>query len=162
MSSPIHHAKDELDAALIYAPPWAREQALKSGGSRALPSPHVADNHAYNAAIECAALCLFALESPTREPFRQHMREMLRQALYLRGAFPDGEPFVDGLAAREVLNDVVACASGLLSGDLLSPANVLGRDADVAWRASSAERGGESAFSSGTSQPKAFSAHMRG
>jgi hypothetical protein len=26
MSSPIHHAKD-LDAALMYAPPWAREQA---------------------------------------------------------------------------------------------------------------------------------------
>src|ERR1700732_1770250 len=26
MSSPIHHAED-LDAALIYAPPWAREQA---------------------------------------------------------------------------------------------------------------------------------------
>ena len=28
MSSPIHHAKD-LDAALMYAPPWAREQGAR-------------------------------------------------------------------------------------------------------------------------------------
>ena len=28
MSSPIHHAKD-LDAALMYAPPWAREQGTR-------------------------------------------------------------------------------------------------------------------------------------
>ena len=28
MSSPIHHAED-LDEALHYAPPWAREQGLR-------------------------------------------------------------------------------------------------------------------------------------
>jgi hypothetical protein len=36
MSSPIHHAED-LDAALIYAPPWAREQATPSARMRSAP-----------------------------------------------------------------------------------------------------------------------------
>jgi hypothetical protein len=42
MSSPIHHAKD-LDAALIYAPPWAREQRqpepLRPAAALAVGSP---------------------------------------------------------------------------------------------------------------------------
>jgi hypothetical protein len=36
MSSPIHHAED-LDAALTYAPPWARQQATPSARMRAAP-----------------------------------------------------------------------------------------------------------------------------
>jgi hypothetical protein len=36
MSSPIHHAED-LDAALTYAPPWAREQATPSARMRSAP-----------------------------------------------------------------------------------------------------------------------------
>jgi TPR repeat protein len=37
MSSPIHHAED-LDAALAYAPPWAREQATPLARMRAAPT----------------------------------------------------------------------------------------------------------------------------
>lgn len=38
MSSQIHHAED-LEAALVYAPPWAREQAsLLDGGPRVVPA----------------------------------------------------------------------------------------------------------------------------
>jgi len=36
MSSPIHHAED-LDAALVYAPPWARKQASLLRQTRAAP-----------------------------------------------------------------------------------------------------------------------------
>jgi TPR repeat protein len=36
MSSPIHHAED-LDAALTYAPPWAREQATPLARMRSTP-----------------------------------------------------------------------------------------------------------------------------
>jgi hypothetical protein len=38
MSSPIHHAED-LDAALMYAPPWAREKARDSAHEQAQPEP---------------------------------------------------------------------------------------------------------------------------
>jgi hypothetical protein len=36
MSSPIHHAED-LDAALVYAPPWAREQSPPLAGAPPAP-----------------------------------------------------------------------------------------------------------------------------
>jgi hypothetical protein len=36
MSSPIHHAED-LDAALVYAPPWAREQGTQLNGEPPAP-----------------------------------------------------------------------------------------------------------------------------
>ncbi|HUD88032.1 MAG TPA: hypothetical protein VMR17_16430, partial [Xanthobacteraceae bacterium] len=38
MSSPIHHAED-LDAALMYAPPWARERARDGAHEQAGPEP---------------------------------------------------------------------------------------------------------------------------
>ena len=38
MSSPIHHAED-LDAALMYAPPWARERARDGAHEQARPEP---------------------------------------------------------------------------------------------------------------------------
>jgi hypothetical protein len=40
MSSPIHHAKD-LDAALMYAPPWARDQGVAPPPERSPPLPAV-------------------------------------------------------------------------------------------------------------------------
>jgi len=40
MSSPIHHAKGDLDAALMYAPPWVRDQAAPvQRPSPTLPAP---------------------------------------------------------------------------------------------------------------------------
>jgi hypothetical protein len=62
---------------------------------------------AYDAAIDCAALCMIALGSPDRDEFRYHMREALREALQLRGGFHDNEQSIDEFEARNVLNDVV-------------------------------------------------------
>ena len=119
MSSPVHHAKD-LDPALIYAPPWAREQALSARspvpsrfrtyeiGQRDSDVPYIADSRAYNAAIECAALCMMAINSGGNDPFRQNLREALREALFLRCGFHESKPFVDNSEVRNVLSDVVA------------------------------------------------------
>ncbi|MGC1444409.1 MAG: hypothetical protein WA837_03000 [Xanthobacteraceae bacterium] len=119
MSSPVHHAKD-IDPALIYAPPWAREQALSARSpvsprfrtyevrQRDFEAPHIADSRAYNAAIECAALCMMAINSGGNDPFRQNLREALREALFLRCGFHESNPFVDNSEVRNVLSDVVA------------------------------------------------------
>ena len=124
MSSPVHHAKD-LDPALIYAPPWAREQALSARspvpprlrtyeiGQRDFEVPHIADSRAYNAAIECAALCMMAINSGGNDPFRQNLREALREALFLRCGFHESKPFVDNSEVRNVLSDVVARTTSL-------------------------------------------------
>jgi hypothetical protein len=85
-----------------------------------------ADSHAYDAAVECAALCMIALGSPAGDVFRQHMREALREALYLRGALYENERLVDGFAARNVLNEVVARVMSIFSHEL---APILGADA---------------------------------
>lgn len=110
MSSPNTHAND-LNPVLIYAPPWVREPALPT--PPAVITQHTVDSSAYNVAIECAALCLIALELPKAGQFRQHLREVLREALYLRGALNDNEPFVDKSAARKVVEDVAARATAI-------------------------------------------------
>jgi hypothetical protein len=122
MSSPVHHTKN-LDPALIYAPPWARERALsarspvpfvgepprfRSYEIRQLEFdlPRIADSRAYHAAIECAALCTIAINSGGGGSFRQNLREALREALYLRGGFHGSKAFVDDGEVRNVLSDV--------------------------------------------------------
>jgi hypothetical protein len=140
MSSPVHQAKD-IDPALIYAPPWAREQALAarypvpnySGPNYSVPSypvsrigepprlrsceigqrdfgvQPVGDSRAYTAAIECAALCVIAINSVGSGSFRQNLREALREALHLRCGFHEKNmPAVDDSEVRNVLSDVVA------------------------------------------------------
>jgi hypothetical protein len=106
-----NHDANDLDADLTYAPPWARELALST--PPAVITQHAVDSTAYNVAIECAALCLIALEYPRGDQFRQHLREVLREALYLRGALNDNEAFVDRLVARKVVEDVAARASAV-------------------------------------------------
>jgi hypothetical protein len=128
MSSPVHHAKD-LDPALTYAPPWARERALSTRSSVPyvgrpprfptyeisqfdFAASHIADNPAadnpaYDAAIECAALCMIAIKSAGNDSFRRHLREALREALYLRGGFHESKPLVHDNEVRNVLSDVV-------------------------------------------------------
>jgi hypothetical protein len=128
MGSSNHHSSD-LQAALICVPPRARE--LTPSTPPAAPTPPALDSTGYDVAIECAALCLIALESPKGEQFRQHMREVLREALHLRGALNDNEPFIDGFEARKVVKDVAARASAI-SSDPVPPLAVLGRVADGA------------------------------
>lgn len=77
------------------------------------------DRRAYGAAIECAALCMIALGSPDSDEFRQHMREALREALYIRGACDESERLVDTFEARNVLNDVVARVMTIFSCELV-------------------------------------------
>jgi hypothetical protein len=79
---------------------------------------HPFDRPAYDAAVECAALCMIALGSPAGDVFRQHMREALREALYLRGALHESEQLVDTFAARNVLNDVVTRVMSIFSREL--------------------------------------------
>jgi hypothetical protein len=75
MSSPIHHAKD-LDAALMYAPPWAREQgtpepfrpsAALSGGRQRL-KPAALSAHEYSGDRDMARLQRQLTLSPDRVP----------------------------------------------------------------------------------------------
>jgi hypothetical protein len=146
MSSPVHHAKD-LDPALIYAPPWAREQALSARspvpprfrsneiGQRDFDVPDIADSAAYNAAIECAALCMIAINSGGNEPFRQNLREALREALYLRCGFHESEPFVDNSEVRNVLSDVVARTISLSQQSEATPEC----DDEIAWSSEALE-----------------------
>ncbi len=82
-------------------------------------TPYTADSHAYDVAIECAALCMIALGSSDSEEFREHMRDAFREALYLRGALLDGEQFVDKFEARNVLSDVVTRAIAIFSGNFM-------------------------------------------
>lgn len=134
MSSPVHHAKD-LDPALIYAPPWARERALSTRspasqvgrpprfssyeiGQFDFTEPDVADNPAkespaYYAAVECAALCMIAIKSAGNDAFRRGLREALREALYLRGGFHESKPLVHDQEVRNVLSDVVTRTTSL-------------------------------------------------
>jgi hypothetical protein len=124
LAMPTRHAGDRtahknLDPVLIYAPPRARELLALSAPPAAI-TQHAVDSIAYNVAIECAALCLIALEYPKGDQFRQHLREVLREALYLRGALNDNEAFVDRLEARKVVEDVAARASAF-SSDPLPP-----------------------------------------
>ncbi len=124
MSSPVHHTKD-IDPALIYAPPWAREQALSARSpvpffgepprfrtyeikQRDFGAPHIGDRRAYSAAIECAALCVIAINSAGSGSFRQNLREALREALHLRCGFHESNPVADDSDVRNVLSDVVA------------------------------------------------------
>lgn len=139
-----NHAANDLDADFTYtppwarlvldrtaykAPPWARELALSA--PPAAITQHVIDSTAYNVAIDCAALCLIALEYPKGDQFRQQLREVLREALYLRGALNDNEAFVDRLEARKVVEDVAARASAI-SSDRMPPMVVLDCFADGA------------------------------
>lgn len=78
----------------------------------------LADSRAYDAAIECAALCMIALGSPGNDEFRQHMREALSEALHLRGAFDDSERLVDKFEVRNVLKDILTDAMTIFSGEL--------------------------------------------
>ena len=78
---------------------------------------YTADSHAYDVAIECAALCMIALGSSDSDEFRRHMRDAFREALYLRGILLDSEQFVDKFEARNVLRDVVTRAIAFFSGD---------------------------------------------
>ena len=146
MSSPVHHAKD-LDPALIYAPPWAREQALSARppvpprfrsneiGQRDLAVPDIADSPAYDAAIECAALCMIAINSGGNEPFRQNLREALREALHLRYGFHESEPFVGDSEVRNVLSDVVARTNSLSQQSEATPEC----DDEIAWSSDAME-----------------------
>jgi hypothetical protein len=134
MSSPVHHSKD-IDPSLIYAPPWAREQALRAQVAVpfvAAPShvaacfescaleeddedfaaPDPGDNPAYYVAIECAALCMIAINSGGNSVFRSNLREALREALYLRGGLHETRSLVDD-EVRNVLSDVVARTTSL-------------------------------------------------
>jgi hypothetical protein len=77
-----------------------------------------ADSRAYDAAIECAALCMIALGSPDSGRFREHMREALREALHMRGALHENEQWIDKFQARNVLNDVVTRVMTIFSGEL--------------------------------------------
>jgi hypothetical protein len=146
MSSPVHHAKD-LDPALIYAPPWAREQAVSERspvpprfrsneiGQRDLAVPDIADSPAYDAAIECAALCMIAINSGGNEPFRQNLREALREALHLRCGFHESKPFVDNSEVHNVLSDVVARTNSLSQQSEATP----DCDDDIAWSSDALE-----------------------
>jgi hypothetical protein len=80
-------------------------------------TPYTPDSHAYDVAIECAALCMIALGSSDSEEFREQMRDAFREALYLRGALLDSERFVDKFEARNVLSQVVTRAIAIMSGD---------------------------------------------
>jgi hypothetical protein len=116
-------AYKNLDPVLIYAPPWAREMALTAASGNVHTGSR--NSTAYNVVIECAALCLIALEYPKGDQFREHLREVLREALYLRGALKDDEPVVDNVEARNVVEDVAARASAI-SSDAMPHMEVLG------------------------------------
>jgi hypothetical protein len=82
------------------------------------------DSHAYDVAIECAALSMIALGSASTEQFHNHMRDALREALYLRGAFYDCEQLVNRFEARKVLNDVVTRVMKIFSDELVPELSV--------------------------------------
>ena len=81
--------------------------------------PWSANAYAYDVAIECAALSMIALGSARSGEFHDHMRDALREALYLRGAYCDREQSVNKFEARKVLHDVVTRVMIIFSGELL-------------------------------------------
>jgi hypothetical protein len=82
------------------------------------------NSHAYDVAIECAALSMIALGSASTERFHNHMRDALREALYLRGALHDHDQLVNKFEARKLLNDVVARVMKIFSDELVPELNV--------------------------------------
>lgn len=87
-----------------------------------------AESRAYDAAVECAALCMIALRSVDGGAFRLHMRDALREALHLRAQHDTG-PQVDASAARKVRDDVVTRVAAICARDCTPISNAAGEPA---------------------------------
>ncbi|MBV8790492.1 MAG: hypothetical protein JO237_00410 [Pseudolabrys sp.] len=93
-----------------------------------------ADSRAYDIAIECAALCMIALWSQQSDEFREHLRDSLRDALYLCGVFGEDAQSIDKFEARNVLTDVVT-RSMMIFSDELAPLLTVNDSSETATNA---------------------------
>jgi hypothetical protein len=87
---------------------------------------NLAQRRAYDAAVECAALCMIALASVDGDSFRLHMRDALREALHLRGAVHADARRADAAAAHKVREDVVARLAAICARDCTPVSNADG------------------------------------